>query len=70
MNVGMYSKELQDLSFEDLCVELPEQTYPTLKADIGKIIGRLHIKRAGVHVCDTCKRLFHAPLSTRTRTNH
>ena len=56
-----YIKTLEDLTFEDLCVEAPEQTYPELRAAIGNILGRLHIKRAGMHAVEACKRLLHMP---------
>lgn len=62
-------KKLEDMSFEDLCIEIPEQTYPELRAAIWGMIDRVHIKWVGMRVRNACKRLFHAPLFLRARAN-
>lgn len=58
-----YVKTLEDLTFEDLCVEASEQTYPELSAAVGAALSRLHIKRVGMHAVEVCKRLLHMPAS-------
>lgn len=56
-------KALEDLTFEDLYIEVPEQTYPELRAAIRAVLDRLHIKRVGACAVAACKRLFHMPAS-------
>ena len=64
-----YIKTLEDLTFEDLYVEAPEQTYPELRAAIGNILGRLHINRVGMYAVEACKRLLHMPVSPHMWTS-
>lgn len=70
MDCELRCKKLEDMSFEDLYVEIPEQTYPKLRAAMSEVVGRLHIKWVGMRVRNACKRLFHAPLFPRARVNH
>ncbi len=69
MGVIQY-KKLENLSFEDLYVELPEQTYPELRAGIKRAASRLHIKWVGLYAVDAYRRLFHAPSFPRARIDH
>lgn len=43
------SKTLDELSFEDLCVEVPEQTYPALRGTLKKFWTRIHRKGSARH---------------------
>lgn len=70
MDYELKCKKLEDMSFEDLYVEIPEQTYPELRAAISEGVGKLHIKWEGMRIRNACKRLFHAPLLPRARANH
>ena len=65
----MQVKTLEELTFEDLYVELPEQTYPELRGAIKDTLGRLHIKRVGMHVVEACKKLLHMQASPRMWMN-
>ena len=45
VNISRY-KKLDELSFEDLCVEVPEQTYPTLRDALRSLWARAHRKNS------------------------
>lgn len=38
-------KKLDELSFEDLYIEVPEQTYPALREASGRLFSKLHLRK-------------------------
>lgn len=41
----MSLKKLEELSFEDLYVEIPERTYPALREAFGELFSKLAIRK-------------------------